>query len=191
MMRKSSARPLASYLSPSSSVAPIHGPAARREVGGHGPAYLEPEEEGVRARPVTTSRPVHCRASKRTGRHGLSITSNPTLPVQPAGSQSAWSVRMVQGHCLKSATKDCIDQGWGRRLQECLLKSPCGTSIKTYTGVDGAHLKLRWLEFSRAFPDCPEACKSGGSFQFGGGSCSLTGRDDGAAIVGSSIGLCE
>ncbi len=97
MMRKSSARPLASYLSPSSSVAPIHGPAARREVGGHGPAYLEPEEEGVRARPVTTSRPVHCRASKRTGRHGLSITSNPTLPVQPAGSQSAWSVRMVQG----------------------------------------------------------------------------------------------
>ena len=107
MMRKSSARPLASYLSPSSSVAPIHGPAARREVGGHGPAYLEPEEEGVRARPVTTSRPVHCRASKRTGRHGLSITSNPTLPVQPAGSQSAWSVRMVQGQGLTQPVTSC------------------------------------------------------------------------------------
>lgn len=101
MTRACAARPLASYLSPSSPVAPIHGPAARREVGGHGPAYLEPEEEGAGARPVSTSRPATSRASKRTGRHDLSITNNPTTPASPAGSQSTWSVRMVQGHILE------------------------------------------------------------------------------------------
>ncbi len=92
-------RPLASYLSPSSSVAPIHGPTARREGGGHGPAYLEPEVEGARARPVSTSRPATSRASKRTGMHGVPTTTNPTAPARPASSHRMWSVRMVQGQC--------------------------------------------------------------------------------------------
>ena len=91
-------RPLASCLSPPSSVAPIHGPTARREGGGHGPAYLEPEEEGARARPVSTSRPGTCRASKRTGMHGVPTTNTPTAPARSAGSHREWSVRKVQGH---------------------------------------------------------------------------------------------
>ena len=106
MMSMAAARPLASYLSPSSPVAPIHGPAARRGVGGHGPAYLEPEEEGARARTVSMSRPATSRASKRTGRHILTATTNPTPPAPPASSQSTWSVRMVQGHTLVGGLGD-------------------------------------------------------------------------------------
>ena len=104
MKRACAARPLASYLSPSSPVAPIHGPAARREVGGHGPAYLEPEEEGASARPVRTSRPATRRTSKTTGRQGFSITPTPARPSWSAGSHRKWSVKTVQGQCARTPT---------------------------------------------------------------------------------------
>jgi hypothetical protein len=114
MKRASAARRLASYLSPSSSVAPIHGPAAREEVGGHGPAYLEPEEEGARARSEPTSRPGTSRASKTMGRQYLSIITTPARPSRSVGSHRKWSVKTVQGHngvaerFLKTEIEQCL-----------------------------------------------------------------------------------
>lgn len=124
MTRACAARPLASYLSPSSPVAPIHGPAARREVGGHGPVYLEPEEEGARARPVPTSRSGTGRASKTTGRQDLSITTTPARPSRSAGSQPRWSVKTVQGHIEPTISPTRTEQDFATHIRATVASDP-------------------------------------------------------------------